>query len=170
MTYIPGPIFVPSENGCRLSVVEDDPAPPFATYDTSLVYYVAYAHDKVVTLENGVWIERQVLPGCSVDLSGVTSNSVYDIFGYYDSSGGVVALEASAAWASNTTRTDSIVRVDGRLVKASDNSRLLLGTVYVDGSNKVAFDIATTIAVSNVYNQVEYSGVRKDGTLSLIHI
>jgi hypothetical protein len=74
------------------------------------------------------------------------ANNLYDAFAYNNS--GALALEASAAWASNTARTDALAKQDGIWVKSSNHTRRYLGTFAMNGSNK--FDDAANSTVGRM--------------------
>src|SRR6185369_10519211 len=69
------------------------------------------------------------------------------------SSGTTVTLELSAAWASDTARTDSLTTLDGVLVKNSDPTRRLVGTIRTTGTTTTE-DSAAKRFVWNAHNQV----------------
>lgn len=81
----------------------------------------------------------------------VTSGNNYDVFLY--NSGGTGTLELSAAWASDTARTDAITLQDGVYVKSGATTRRLLGTIRASGAN-VTQDTAANRWVWNVQNRV----------------
>lgn len=65
----------------------------------------------------------------------LTSGKNYDVFGYNNS--GTLALEFSAAWTNDTTRTDAISLQDGIYVKTSAKTRRYLGTTRTTSTTTV---------------------------------
>ena len=62
----------------------------------------------------------------SLALGTLTSGKNYDVFAYNNS--GTLALELSAAWTSDTTRSDALALQNGIYVKSGTTTRRYLGT------------------------------------------
>lgn len=78
------------------------------------------------------WVTIQIAPSTfSISNSGLSSNKMYDVFGYLSS--GTLALEL-LAWTNDTTRATAITQQDGIDVKSGNATRRLLATVRTDGS------------------------------------
>ncbi len=91
----------------------------------STIYFTTY-HGSVIGLYSGSWTLTRFTE-LSLALSGLTSDTNYDVFVYSNS--GTATLELSAAWASDTARTDALALQDGVLVKSGTPTRRYLGTI-----------------------------------------
>jgi hypothetical protein len=97
----------------------------------------------------------------SFALSGLVSDKLYDVFLYNNA--GVLTLELSAAWASDSARTDAIALQDGIPVKSGAPTRRHVGTIRATGTATTE-DSFTKRFVYNVYNQVERRLYKTDAT------
>lgn len=125
---------------------------PYATSDVasaSTVYYTPAVHGYVQLWTSRFWA-AVTFTEKSLTLSGLTSGKNYDVFGYLSS--GTLAIELSAAWTNDSTRADAVSLQDGRWCKASDKTRLLLGTIRTI-STTATCDTLTQRFVSNTYNR-----------------
>lgn len=91
----------------------------------------------------------------------ISNGSNYDVFAYDNA--GTVAMELSAAWASNTARTDALAMRDGVLVKSMAATRRYLGTIRASGTN-VTEDTETKRFVWSYYHRVSRKLYKEDGT------
>lgn len=123
-------------------------------------YYVKNNGDKI-SLWNGTKVVEYTFAEPSLVLS-VVDGKIYDIFMYEFA--GVPTLELSAAWATNTTRTDAITWQNGMRCKDGAPTRKWVATLMASGTNTTE-DSVTKRFVYNVYNQVEKSLIKGDGTL-----
>lgn len=95
----------------------------------STVYYTA-DRGGVVPISDGTTCNVIKFTEISIALSSLTSGANYDVF--VKNVSGTATLELSAAWASDTSRTDAIARdtiCPGLLVKSSAHTRTLLGAI-----------------------------------------
>lgn len=133
---------------------------PISTTDRTAqgtIYYTPYINTQLWMYTASVWT-YYAFSQESLAITA-TSGKNYDVFDYANA--GAPTLELSAAWASDSTRTDALARQDGVWVKSSDHSRLWLGTIRASGANVTADSIggATTQVggqgfVCNYYNAV----------------
>jgi hypothetical protein len=95
------------------------------------IYYTPYEGNRVALYSGSAWAEF-ALTERSLALSGLTSGKNYDVFLYNNS--GTLTLELSAAWASDTARTDALTTQDGVTVKSGATTRRLVGTIRTTGT------------------------------------
>lgn len=133
------------------------------------VYFTPY-NGNSISLYNGSAWTTITFSETSLALSGGTASRVHDVFGYNNS--GSLALEL-LAWTNSTTRATAVTLQDGRLVKSGDATRLLLGSIYLDGSKQAAmqFDVGSAnpsgqFGLCNVYNQVPHTARLRETTAS----
>jgi hypothetical protein len=107
------------------------------------IYYLPYVCDTLPLWNGALWVITPVT-FASVSIAGQPTGKPYDVFGVL--SGNALALEV-LAWTDDTTRATSVAFNDGRWVKSTDKSRLLLGTFYTT-------DSSTKRYLANVYNRV----------------
>lgn len=126
--YIPPFTQSPGINGFRLSLLTGVPLPTADVLAATSVYLVPYESNEI-GLYDSVAARWSIYRSAEVSLSiaAIASGSLYDVFAIL--SGGAVALELSAAWASATARTDAISLQDGVYVKTSDKTRRYVGTI-----------------------------------------
>lgn len=134
---------------------------PVSTSDRTAqatLYYTPYL-GKRLSLYDGVAWGLFTAAEVSLSLSGLTSGKNYDVFIYNNA--GTLTLELSAAWASNTARTDALTTQDGIYVKGSDATRLWLGTIRATGTTTTedsgggsTTQVGGKRFVWNAYNQV----------------
>jgi hypothetical protein len=98
----------------------------------STVFYTPYRCDQIGLFSGSSW-SVITFTEVSLALASLTRNANYDVYGF--SSGGALTLELSAAWASDTARTDALATQNGVQVKASATTRRLLGTIRTSGTN-----------------------------------
>lgn len=133
---------------------------PVSTTDQlakSTLYWTPYNGNRIA-LWNGSGWQEYAFAEVSLSLT-LTSGKNYDVF-LYDNSG-TLTLELSAAWASDTTRTDSLALQDGVNCKSGALTRRWLGTIRASASNQTAdsgggttTQVGGTRYVWNAYNQV----------------
>ena len=152
----------PSTAGGRLSV---DATDPVGEGTNATLYYLPYVGNLIAIYDGGSWIARE-FSAPSLDVSALTADQVYDVFGYL--SGGALALEA-VAWsnhgAGTGARATAIVQQDGVWVKSGDATRRYLGAIRtVDDSGVKARDITQWRYVDNAQNCVPYRDRSSDAT------
>ena len=134
----------------RLTLTSGTPVPAADQSGKTTIYWTPYNGATIALYDGSTWTIRTSAE-VSLSLSGIASGSNYDVFGYW--TGSALALVLSAAWASDTTRTDALTLVDGVLVKSADNTRRYLGTIRGSGSGSTE-DSAAKRWLFNQYNRV----------------
>ena len=115
-------------NGYRLSAHPTLSVPSGDVIGATTLNAVAHTGGQVGlldTADNGTLYTGPVAVA-SAALSGMVANTNYDAFLFNNA--GVLAVERGAAWASDVSRTDAIVFVNGVNVKSADHTRRWLGT------------------------------------------
>lgn len=95
-----------------------------ANITTTNIYWVPKEGNSL-TLYDGTDWEEFTSAQITLDLSGLTENTNFDVFAY--DNGGTVSLE-TVAWTNDTTRATSLVALDGLYVKSGDSTRLYIGS------------------------------------------
>lgn len=114
------------------------------------IYFTPYNGNLVSLYTSSAW-KLYTFTEKSLALSGLTSGKNYDVF-LYDNAG-TLTLELSAAWASDTARTDAVTTQDGIVVKSGATSRRHIGTIRSTAATTTE-DSAAKRFVWNRYNQV----------------
>lgn len=132
------------------------------TAQTTL-YYLPNNSSRIALLGGSdVWAWHDIGPsGVSLALSGLVTDSLYDVYAYWN--GSAVVLELGAVWTNPTTPSDATAAVNGVLVKAADHTRRLLGCIRATGATTTE-DSKAKRYVHNIYNQVERPMSAIDGT------
>lgn len=120
------------------------------------LYYTPYIGNKITLFYGGLWREF-AFSEISIDNSGVGQNEVHDVFAYWN--GSSVALEFSATYTAYVTRVDAVTRLNGILVKNSDHTRRLIGTIMSVSTGHLTppylfLDTINARLISNLYNAV----------------
>ncbi len=116
----------------------------------STIYFTPYNGNQIGLYTGAAWV-LLTYSEKSLALSGLTSGKNYDVFMDYNS--GTPQLVLSAAWASDTARTDAIALQDGVYVKSGTTTYRLLGTIRTTGTTTTE-DSTTNRFVWNLYNRV----------------
>lgn len=116
---------IPATNNFRLSLETGVSVSTSNQASKSTIYCTPFNGGYMATYDSSVWTYHSSAE-FSIALGTLTSGKNYDVFCY--SSGGTLTLEFSAAWSSDTVRTDALTTQDGVYVKSSDKSRRYLGT------------------------------------------
>ena len=95
------------------------------------LYYTPYIGNVISLWDGSNWVPTE-FSELSLDVSALTANKVYDIWGYLDS--GALALE-SLVWTDDTTRATAVATTDGVQHKSGDQTRRLLGTIYTQSNS-----------------------------------
>lgn len=95
------------------------------------IYFTPYS-GALISLYNGATWDELDSAEVSLALGTLTADKNYDVFAYNNS--GTLTLELSAAWASDSARTDAIVRQNGVWVKSGAATRRLVGTIRTDST------------------------------------
>lgn len=122
------------------------------------IYLTPYIHTYIHLWDGSRWrlCETEEI---SVALGTLISDRNYDVFAYW--TGSAVALELSAAWASNTARTDALARRNGVLVKSADHTRRFLGTFRTISATQTANWYGRRL-LWNHYNRVRLGLLRQE--------
>ncbi len=126
---------------------------PVSTSDRTAqatIYFTPYQGNQIALYSGSVWTVLSFAE-ISLALSGLTSAKNYDVFVDYNS--GTPQLVLSAAWSSDTTRTDAVALQDGVIVKSGTTTSRLVGTIRTTGTTTTE-DSQAKRFVWNVYNQV----------------
>ncbi len=142
-------------NGGRLSLLTGEPVPTADVLAATSVFFNPYAHDNIAIFTGTVW-NTLLIPsaGISLSLAALAANTNFDVFGF-DSGASTLALELSAAWASDIARTDAIGRQNGVFVKTADDTRRYLGTFRTTAVVGQSEDGAIRRFIWNADNRVE---------------
>lgn len=138
---------------------------PVSTSDRtsqSTIYFTPY-NGSIIALYDGTRWQGYKFSEVSLALSGLTSSKPYDVFLYNNS--GTLTLELSAAWSSDTARTDALVLQDSVYVKSGATTRRWLGTIYTTATTTTE-DSASNRYVWNAYNRVKRELLKTDATTS----
>lgn len=110
---------------------------------------------------NSRWVWITLTTETTISLSGKTAG-MYDVFAYVDGSGPSYGYELTA-WTNSTTRASAITTRNGIWVKSSDNSRRLLGSVYLDATGQSQWT-ATKRYICNVNSPIPVTAIFEDAT------
>ena len=103
------------------------------------IYFTPFKGNKISLYDGSAWA-IQSFTERSLALGTLTTDTNYDVFIY--SNAGTLTLELSAAWASATARTDSLVLQDGIYVKSGATTRRYLGTFRTTSATTTEDSIA----------------------------
>lgn len=118
----------------------------------STLYYVPWKTGLIGLYYGGAWNLVVFSASVSLALSGLTADTNYDVFAYFD--GTNVQLELGAAWTTDTTGggVAACARQDGVLVKSGDPTRRYLGTIRATGATTTT-DRENRRFIWNFYNR-----------------
>lgn len=143
--------------GLRLTTESGVPVSTTNRTAQGTLYYTPYVSNLIPAYSGTAW-GTYAISQQSLTLT-LTSGKNYDVFDCL--SGSTLTLTLSAAWASDTARTDALGTQDGVQVKNADHSCLWVGTIRASGANQTADsggDTTTQVGgqrfVWNYYNQV----------------
>lgn len=120
---------IPQRPGGRLSVQSGVAVPAGDKEAKQVLYYPQVEHPfcHLRDTVNGRWLLYEYPDDLSYTLTSLNAGYNRDVFLYPNA--GVPALELSADWTNDTTRSEALTTIDGFRVKNSDHSRLLVGTI-----------------------------------------
>lgn len=124
------------------------------------IYFSPYGGNRIALYTGSVWREYD-FGQLSLSLSGLTANTVYDVF-VYDNSGTLI-LEA-VAWSSGTARATALALQDGVYVKSGATTRRYLGTFRTTGSTGQTEKSAANCFLWNYYHRVPFRLAKMDIT------
>jgi hypothetical protein len=140
-------------NGFRLSLTSGSPVSTDGTTSTT-IYLTPYISGTIELYFNGRW---KLIKSNEVSISltslGLSNNTNYDIFAYWDNITHAVKLEL-VAWAGDGARNIALTRQDGVLVKISDTTRRFVGTCRTVSTTQVT-DSVTKRFLWNHYNRLD---------------
>lgn len=125
------------------------------------IYYTPYIGNCIALYDGSVSWTLRNFSELSLAVGTITSGKNYDIF-IYDNAG-TAALEMSAAWASDTARTDALTRQDGVLVKSGATTRRYIGT-FRTTSTTTTEDSKLKRFLWNAYNRRPVQMLAIEGT------
>jgi len=134
----------------RLTLESDVPVSSTDQTAKTTVYYTPF-NGSFLSLYDGTSWNAYSFAQLSLTTSGLSANSNYDIFAYV--SGSTVTLEYSAAWTSDTARSDAISLLNGVYVKTSNTTRRYLGSIRSNASTQFTDSLANRL-VWNFNNKV----------------
>lgn len=140
--------------GPRLTLSSTLPVTTSDVTAATTLYYLPDRHDGLMLWNGTQWVWRAIGDsGRSKSLSGLAADSNFDAFAYWDSTGGQVELEFSAAWTTATTRANAIGRQNGVQCLNSDKTRRLVGTIRTTATTGQCEDSALKGFLANLYNE-----------------
>ncbi len=123
------------------------------------VYFTPYIGTNISLYDGSDW-DIFTFSELSLNISGYTADTNYDIF-VYDNSG-ALTLE-STAWTDDITRATALTTQDGVYVKSGATTRRYLGTIRTTSSTGQCEDSEDRRFVWSYYNQVKkYQQARVD--------
>jgi len=133
----------------RLTLESGVPVPISNQAFKTTLYFTPYKGDKISLYDGSNW-QTITFAEKSLSMSGWTTNSNFDIFGYL--SGGELVLE-SLIWTSDIVRATELTTQDGVLVKTGAVTRRYLGTIrtHIEGQTD---DSEDERFIWNYYNRV----------------
>jgi hypothetical protein len=109
----------------RLTLTSNTPVLSSNVTNATTLYYTPYTGSQISIWDGSKWVLK-TFTQLSLSLSGLTANTLYDVF-IYDSNG-TLTLE-SVAWsnsgAGTSTRASALTYLNGVRVKSSDNRKYL---------------------------------------------
>ena len=148
-------------NGLRPTLTTGTPITTADVIGASTLFVTPMFSNQIALYTGGAWSVLST-PEISLALT-ITNGKNYDYFAYNNS--GTVTLEQSAAWATDTTRTDALAQQDGVWVKAADHTRRFLGTLRATGTNTTEDSVLNRLLYS-FYNQQPRKLLVQDSTTS----
>ena len=137
-------------------------ATPITTSDVTAattLYYTPYNGNYILLYNSSIWASYNFTE-ISISIPS-TSSTIYDVFVYLNSSS-IPTLEFSNAWSNNTTRTDSIIYLNGILVKSSNTTRRYVGTIMNTSVSGQTEDSKANRLIWNYYNRIDKPMLRKE--------
>lgn len=126
------------------------------------LYFTKFKGDRIGLFDGTGWL-RFTFTELSLDISGLTADTNYDIF-LYDNSGTLTLY--SVAWSNATTRATALTTQDGVDVLTGDTGKRYLGTIRITGSTGQCEDSESKRFVYNAYNRVWRKGKSENSNAS----
>lgn len=133
----------------RLTLATNDPVPTSNITASSMVYFTPYKGNRISLYVPGYGWRVHTFAELSLDISGYSISTNYDIF-IYDNAG-TLTLEG-VAWSNATLRAVALVSQDGRWVKNGYTNKLYLGTIRCNGVGQTADTYLARLCWNN-YNR-----------------
>ena len=137
-------------HGGRISLQSGVPVSNSDQTAKTTIYFTPFNGDKISLYDGTAWA-AYTFTERSLSLGTLTSAKNYDVFIYNNS--GTLALELSAAWTSDTARSDAITLLNGIYVKSTNNTRRYLGTIRTTSTTTTEDSLAKRF-VWNFNNKV----------------
>jgi hypothetical protein len=154
-------ISAPQLNGFRLTLTTGTPVTTSDVTSASSVYLTPYTGNRICLFDGtSNWAEYDS-GEISVALSGLSSNTNYDVF-VYDNAG-VLTLDTPLAWSSNTVRATALTLQDGVWVKSGSTTKRYVGTFRATGTTTTA-DSGAKRFLFNANNRVPRRNLSNDST------
>ena len=135
----------------RLTLESNVPVSTADQTSKTAVYFTPYNGDKI-SIYNGTSWATYTFSQLTLNFGTLTSGKNYDVFIYNNS--GTLTLELSAAWTSDTARSEALTLTNGIYVKSSANTRRYLGTIRTT-STTTTEDSVSKRFVWNLDNPVD---------------
>jgi len=140
-----------SEVGGRLTLTTAVPVTTSDVTAAATLYFTPYKGNRIALYNGTIW-KLYGASEVSFTLTSLTNDKNYDVF-LYDNSG-TLTIELSAAWSTDTARTDALALQDGVWVKSGSLTRRYLGTIRTTSTTTTEDSIAKRF-VWNYYNPVK---------------
>ncbi len=134
----------------RLTLATNDPVPVSNIAVSSMLYFTPYKGNRISLFVPGYGWRVHTFSELSLDISGYSINTNYDIF-IYDNAG-TLTLEG-VAWSNATLRAVALVQQDGRWVKNGYTNKLYLGTIRCNMVGSAADSYLARLCWNN-YNRM----------------
>ncbi len=144
----------------RLTLVSNLPVPTYNT-TSSFLYFTPFLGNRIGLYDGSIW-NVLAFSQVSIELAGLTGNTIYDVFAY--SSSGTPVLELTA-WTDDRNRATALVLQDGIYVKSGAATRRYLGSIRTTDSTHTE-DSKNRRLVWNYNNRVERPFEVVDATAS----
>ncbi|MBD2261347.1 hypothetical protein [Pseudanabaena sp. FACHB-2040] len=108
----------------RLTLQNGVAVPTAGIAAATTLFYTPFRGNRISLYTGTEWVTR-TFTQMSISLSGLTANTVFDVFGYDNS--GSLAIDVNA-WTNATTRTLGLALQDGVWVRSGAATRRYLGT------------------------------------------
>ena len=154
---------------CRLTLEAGVPVSTTDQLAKTAIKVAPYGGNRVSLLDGSTWNTYTLSGELDLPLGTLANTFPHDVFIVAPAGSGDPTLE-KVAWTSNTARAEAVSRQDGRWVKTSDPTRLLLGS-FKPTTTTATEDSAAKRLLDNVYNRVPRRLIRsKRGTGTYSHV
>lgn len=155
----------------RLTLTSGLPVNGADVATATTIYFSPHLGNRIALWNGSMWVVY-AFSELSLALGTLTSDKNYDVFCYDNA--GTLTLEFSAAWSSDTARTDALALQDGVYCKSGALTRRYLGTFRTISTTQTCSFLGNTHQAGgkrflwNAYNQVplQLSVIDTTGTVS----